>query len=76
MLYFRYDERGVKTMKEHTATATEGKVESLRVKRIKSSRRGGALPTNPNKQATKISAEKSIARLKEENRAVIYGYRD
>lgn len=32
------------------------------------------LPENPNKRTTVISADRSLARLKEENRRVIYGY--
>ncbi|MGE9214801.1 hypothetical protein [Exiguobacterium aurantiacum] len=62
-------------MKEQPATAIEVKV-AQRGKWTASSRRRRTLPQNPNKQTTKISADKSIARLKEENRAVIYGYRD
>lgn len=32
------------------------------------------LPENPNKRTAVISADRSLARLKEENRRVIYGY--
>ena len=32
------------------------------------------LPENPNKRTTVISADRSLARLREENRRVIYGY--
>ena len=61
-------------MKEHPATAKLSV--TVKGKRTASSRRRRALPLNPNKKTTTISADKSIARLKEENRAVIYGYRD
>lgn len=62
-------------MKEQPATAIEVSA-TTKGKRTASSRRRRALPPNPNKKTTTISADKSIARLKEENRAVIYGYRD
>lgn len=38
------------------------------------SKRKRRLPENPNKRTTVISADRSLARLREENRRVIYGY--
>lgn len=40
------------------------------------SRHANVPPRNPNKRTTTITADRSLARLKEENRAVIYGYRN
>lgn len=60
--------------REGTDVMDFGSKEDGRLIARKRGERKRRLPENPNKRTTVISADRSLARLKEENRRVIYGY--